>query len=197
MAAEGLASDVLGDTAGVGLKVLIDSEGNREGALGHELLLHSSLALDSVRRGGEVLVLGEGGSVARLVASGSALGGGVLGESIASNHAGGRGDVVSARSQGVGSAGGALAHIGIVTTSDNTGLYEPVPGSRWLATVATHRHGALEASAARNSVLRGEQLGVVTGLDAVSVIESLGRTEGPATSNKIRKKMRIHKKERK
>jgi len=48
VATKGLAGDVLVDTRGVSLEVLIDGEGNRECSLGHELLLHGILTLDGV-----------------------------------------------------------------------------------------------------------------------------------------------------
>jgi len=129
-----------------------------------------------------VLVLAKGSSVVGLVASGSALRSGVLGESIASNHAWGGSYVMSAGLECVGSARGTLSNISVVTTGDNTSLGEPVPGAGRLTAVAAHRQGALETSAARNGILRSEQLGVVASLDAISVVKCFRRAECPARS---------------
>lgn len=52
---EVLAGDVLVDAGGVGFKVFVDREGNRESSLFHELLLHVADPLDRVAAGGFVL----------------------------------------------------------------------------------------------------------------------------------------------
>jgi len=88
--------------------------------------------------------------------------------------------VVSTALHRVRLACGTLAIILPVTTGRDTGSGEPLPGTRGLATVAAHGEGALGARAAGDSVLRGQDSLGITGGNAVSVIESLGRAESPA-----------------
>lgn len=175
-----LAGNVLVNTGGVGLEVLVDSEGNADGTLLHQLLLHVGDTLNRVRVRSEVLVLAVGDRVSGLRASGGTLGGGVLRESIASHHTRRRGDVVSARLHRVRLAAGTLVDISVVTASDDTVLGEPVPGSGRLTTIAALGERAGRASAASSSVLSGEDSGRITGGNAVTVIEGLGGTESPA-----------------
>ena len=179
MAAEVLAGHVLVHAGGVSLEILVHGEGHGQGALLHQLLLHVG-SLHGVRSGREVLVLGVGDAVASIRASGSALGGGVLRESVARDHARRRGHVVSARSQGVRLAGGAGVDVSVVTAGGHTGLGEPLPGSGGLATVAAHGEAAVQAGAASKGVLSREHGLGIAGLDASAVVEGLGGAESPA-----------------
>jgi hypothetical protein len=70
----------------------------------------------------------------------------------------------------------------VVTTGHHALLDKPVPGTGGLTTIAAHGHGAGHASATRYGILRAEKGGGVTGLDAVTVVESLGGSERPARS---------------
>jgi hypothetical protein len=90
--------------------------------------------------------------------------------------------VVGATLHGVWLAGCSLANVSIVCTGGDTVRLEPVPGASGLTTVASHGEGAFSASAARNSVFSGENHVSITSLNAISVIESLGGSERPATT---------------
>lgn len=177
---EVLAGLVLVDTTSIGFEVLIDSHGDGDGTLLHDFHLDVLDTLHTVRRLGESLVVLVGNTVSSLRAGTGAGWGLVLWESVATNHAWWWGDVVSAGWEGVWLAGGASSLVSIVTASGDTDLGEPVPGTRWLTTVAAHGEGAGEASAARVGILRSEDLGGITSADAVTVVEGLSGTEGPA-----------------
>lgn len=181
--AQRLSSDVLVNTRLVGFEILVDGEGNRDGALLHKFLLDVGDTLDGVRGRGEVLVLGVSGSVVLLVTGGGTLGGGVFLKSVAVHHVSRDWvNVVGATLHSVWLAGCSLANISVVSTSGNTVRLEPVPGTSGLTTVASHGEGAFSASAARNGVFWGENQLSITSLNAVSVIESLRGSERPATA---------------
>jgi hypothetical protein len=88
--------------------------------------------------------------------------------------------VVSARGHRVGLAAGAFALLGVVTAGGHTGLSEPLPGTGGLTTVAAHGHLAVQARAASQGVLGGEDGLGITGGNAATVVERLGGAEGPA-----------------
>jgi len=142
MAAEVVTTDVLVDTRRIHLEVIIDLHGDGHGAVLHELLLHVGDRLDGIRRGREVLVLGVWRRVASIRASGGTLWGVVLLEGIAGWDSWRRGDVVGTSLHGVWLAGGSGANSVIVAASGDTSLGEPLPGARWLTTVAAHGQGA-------------------------------------------------------
>lgn len=179
---EGLAGLVLVDTSGVGLEVLVDVHGNRDGALLHHLPLHVLNTLDGVGSLGELLIGLVRGGVGLVCAGRRALGSGVLVAAVDVLAVGdtGRGcHVVGAGLHGVRLAG---ASGSVVTTSGNTLLGEPLPGTSGLATIAAHGEAARQAAAARHGVLGGEEGGGVAGGDAVAVVEHLGGAESPARS---------------
>jgi len=177
-----LAGLVLVDTTSVGFEVFVDSHGDGDGTLFHDFLLDVFNTSDGVGTLGVVLVTGIRSLVASFRAGTGALWSLVFWKGVATNHAWWWGDVVSARWEGIWLASGSRSDVGVVTTGGDTYLDEPVPGTGWLTTVAAHGKGAGSTRAAVVGIFGGEQGLVVTGGDAVTIIEGFGGGESPARS---------------
>lgn len=177
-----LARLVLVDTTSVGFEVFVDGHGDGDGTLFHDFLLDVFNTLDGVGTLGVLLVTGIRSLVAGFRAGTGALWSLVFWKGVATNHAWWWGYVVSARWESIWLATVASANIGVVTTSGDTGLDEPVPGTGWLTTVAAHGERAGGTRAAVIGIFGGEEGLVVTGGDAVTIVEGFSGGESPARS---------------
>lgn len=73
----------------------------------------------------------------------------------------------------------ASAYIGPISSTGDTMALEVTPSPRGLATIASHRETTGKARAAGSCILSGENLGGITSLDAIAIIESFSGTKCP------------------
>lgn len=160
------------DSAGVGRKIRVDSEGTGDGSVLDELRHDVLLASNRVSFFGKVLIVVERSAVVHVLAR-KFVGVIAVVDSFVTVCALAWGD-------GVRPTGIVIVVVLVVTTRDHTVVLKVLPGVGGLLSVATKGETAQEA-AARGDVLGGQQLLEITvGGNAQAVVEGLHGGESPA-----------------
>jgi len=173
VSSKGLSTNVFVHSRFVVDEIFVNCEGSGDRSVFDEVSFDGINGVESVGRSGSVFVTAVVSSISRFTRFRASRG--YLSDIRAIFEV--RGDVVSTFFHSVGVTGGLVSEI---SSSHNSGFFEPVPGGHDLSSIASHREAGKE-STAPSGIGNGHK-GSIFGLNASSIVESFGSSVGPARS---------------